>query len=257
MKKSSAFIGFLVVVIMVFYFIKSWMIAPDQQVSKNLKFSGNITHAKRFDALQNRAESHKPLGFDPASRDSMEKYWEDRFDTNVTLVTNIFKSGTNGTRVQIVARRKNKHWGTEDWEIYSKIKFQNDSENDPGQSQILDILSEYPPARDSSRLFTGAYAVRFVLWTIHNDAGKSISAEIELEEKMKSPWIVDVSDLEQRKMLTQMETEMYQEQSLHRWQEINKEKEELWGRLKELYGDFPKDLFQRLMAVEYREVFWP
>jgi len=50
---------------------------------------------------------------------------------------------------------------------------------------------------------------------------------------------------------------MYQEQCLHRWQEINKEKEELWVRLKELYGDFPKDLFQRLMAVEYREVFWP
>lgn len=257
MKKGSASIGFLVVAIMVLYFIKPWMIVPDQQLSKISELSGYITHAKGFDALENRAESHKPFGFDPTSRGSLEKYWEDRFDTNVTLVTNIFKSGTNGTRMQIVSRRKNRHWGTDDWEIYSKIKFQNDCENDPGQSQIIEILSEYTPARDSSRLFTGAYAVRFVLWTIHNDAGKSISAEIELEEKMKSPWIVDVSDLEQRKMLAQMETEMYQEQSLHRWQEINKEKEELWGRLKELYGDFPKDLFQRLMAVEYREVFWP
>lgn len=257
MKKILAVISFFVIVIMVLYFIKPRMNVPDQQLSEISKDSGYITQAKRFDALQNRAEPHKTLGFDPTSRDSLDKYWEDRFDANVTLVTNIFKSGTNSTRVQITSRRKNRHWGTDGWELYSKIKFQNDRENDPSQSQILDILSEYPAARDSSRLFTGAYAVRFVLWTIHNDAGKSISAEIELEEKMKSPWIVDVSDLEQRKMLIQMEAEMYQEQSLRRWQEINKEKEELWGRLKELYGDFPKDLFQRLMAVEYREVFWP
>jgi len=257
MKKTSAVIGFFVIVIMVLHFTKPRMIVLDQQVSEVLKDSGYITQVKRFDALQNRAEPHKSLGFDPTSRDSLDKYWEDRFDTNVTLVTNIFKSGTNSTRVQITSSRKNRHWGTDGWELYSKIKFQNDRENDPSQSQILDILSEYPAARDSSRLFTGAYAVRFVLWTIHNDAGKSISAEIELEEKMKSPWIVDVSDLEQRKMLIQMETEMYQEQSLRRWQEINKAKEELWARLKELYGDFPKDLFQRLMAVEYREVFWP
>ena len=257
MRKTSAFIGFCVVVITVLYSVKPRRIVPDQQVSKISKDSGYTTQAKRFDALQNRAEPHKPLGFDPTSSDSLDKYWEDRFDTNVTLVTNIFKSGTNNTRVQITSRRKNRHWGTDDWELYSKIKFQNDCENDPNQSQILNILSEYPAARDSSRLFTGAYAVRFVLWTIHNDAGKSISAEIELEEKMKSSWIVDVSDLEQRKILIQMETEMYQEQSLRRWQEINKEKEELWARLKELYGGFPKDLFQRLMAVEYREVFWP
>jgi hypothetical protein len=257
MRRTSAFIGFLVVVIMFFYFKKPRRIVPDQQVSEVSRNSGYITHGKRFDALQNRGEPRKTLGFDPTSRDSLDKYWEDRFDTNVTLVTNIFKSGTNSTRVQITSRRKNRHWGTDGWELYSKIKFQNDCENDQSQSQILDILSEYSAARDSSRLFTGAYAVRFVLWTIHNDAGKSISAEIELEEKMRSPWIVDVSDLEQRNMLIQMETEMYQEQSLRRWQEINKEKEELWGRLKELYGDFPKDLFQRLMAVEYREVFWP
>ena len=257
MRKTSAFIGFLVVVIAVFYSVKPRRIVPDQQVSEVSKDTGYITHAKKFYALQIWAEPHKPLGFDPTSRDSLDKYWEDRFDTNVTLVTNIFKSGTNNTRVQITSRRKNRHWGTDDWELYSKIKIQNDCENDPSQSQILNILSEYPAARDSSRLFTGAYAVRFVLWTIHNDAGKSISAEIELEEKMKSSWIVDVSDLEQRKILIQMEIEMYQEQNLGRWQEINKEKKELWVRLKELYGDFPKDLFQRLMAVEYREVFWP
>jgi hypothetical protein len=257
MKKISAVIGFFVIVIMAFYFIKPRMIVPDQQVSEMSIDRGYITHAKKFDALQSRTGTHKPLGFDPQSSDSMDKYWDDRYVTNVTTVTNIVKSGTNSTRVQITSVRKNKHFGTDDWELFSKIQFQNNCALEPGQSQILDILREHPPARDSSRLFTGAYAVRFVLWTIHNDAGKSISAEIELEEKMRSPWIVDVSDLEQRKMLIQMETEMYQEQSLRRWQEINKEKEELWGRLKELYGDFPKDLFQRLMAVEYREVFWP
>lgn len=257
MKTVSAALCFFVIVITVLYFKKPRMIVPDQPGSEMSKDSGYITHAGKFDALQNRKEPHKLLGFDPKSMDSLHKYWEDRLDANEMLVTNIVKSGTNKTMVQITSRRKNRHWGTDDWELYSKIKFQNDCENDPNQSQILDILSEYPAARDSSRLFTGAYAVRFVLWTIHNDAGKSISAEIELEEKMKSPWIVDVSDLEQRKMLVQMETEMYQEQSLRRWQEINKAKEELWARLKELYGDFPKDLFQRLMAVEYREVFWP
>ena len=257
MKKIFAAIGFFIIVLMVSDYIKPRMIVPDQQVSEISKDSDYITHPKKFDALQNRKELHKPLGFDPKSSASMDKYWNDRFDTNVTLVTNIFKSGTNGTRVQITSRSKNKYFGTDDWELFSKIQFQNDCELDPGQSQILDILSEYPAARDSSRLFTGAYAVGFVLWTIHNYAGKSISAEIELEENMKSPWIVDVSDLEQRKMLIQMETEMYQEQSLRRWQEINKAKEELWARLKELNGDFPKDLFQRLVVVEYREVFWP
>ena len=257
MRKTSAFIGFLVVVITVHYSVKPRRIVPDQQVSKISKDSGYTTQAKRFDALQNRAEPHKPLGFDPTSRDSLDKYWEDRFDTNVTLITNIFKSGTNNTRVQIASRRKNRHWGTDDWELYSKIRFQIDCENDPGKSQILKILSEYPMARNSSRLFTGAYAVTFTLWTIHNDAGTSISDEIKFEEKMKSPWIVDVSDLEERKELIKMENEMYQEQNLLGWQRINRIKEECWVRLKELYGDFPKDLFQRLMAVEYREVFWP
>jgi hypothetical protein len=257
MRKTSAFIGFLVVVIMFFYFKKPRRIVPDQQVSEVSKDTGYITHAKKFYALQNGAEPHKPLGFDPTSRDSLDKYWEDRFDTNVTLVTNIFKSGTNSTRVQIASRLKNRHWGTDDWELYSKIRFQIDCENDPGKSQILNILSEYPMARNSSRLFTGAYAVTFTLWTIHNDAGTSVSDEIKFEEKMKSPWIVDVSDLEERKELIKMENEMYQEQSLLGWQRINRIKEECWVRLKELYGDFPKDLFQRLMAVEYREVFWP
>jgi hypothetical protein len=257
MKTVSAALCFFVIVITVLYFKKPRMIVPDQPGSEMSKDSGYITHAGKFDALQNRKEPHKPLGFDPKSMDSLHKYWEDRLDANEMLVTNIVKSGTNKTMVQITSRRKNRHWGTDDWELYSKIKFQNDCENDPNQSQILDILSEYPAARDSSRLFTGAYAVGFVLWTIHNNAGKSIRAEIELEANMKSSWIVDVSDLEQRKMLVQMETEMYQEQSLRRWQDINKAKEELWARLKELYGDFPKDLFQRLMAVEYREVFWP
>lgn len=242
---------------MVYYFTKPQRIVPDQQVSEVSRNSGYITHGKRFDALQNRGEPRKTLGFDPTSRDSLDKYWEDRFDTNVTLVTNIFKSGTNSTRVQIASRRKNKHWGTDDWELYSKIRFQIDCENDPGKSQILNILSEYPMARNSSRLFTGAYAVTFTLWSIHNDAGTSISDEIKFEEKMKSPWIVDVSDLEERKELIKMENDMYQEQSLLGWQRINRIKEECWVRLKELYGDFPKDLFQRLMAVEYREVFWP
>ena len=47
------------------------MIVPDQQVFEISKDSGYITQAKRFDALQNRKEPHKPLEFDPTSRDSL------------------------------------------------------------------------------------------------------------------------------------------------------------------------------------------
>ena len=254
MRKTSAFIGFCVVVITVLYSVKPRRIVPDQQVSKISKDSGYTTQAKRFDALQNRAEPHKPLGFDPTSRDSLDKYWEDRFDTNVTLVTNIFKSGANNTRVQITSRRKNRHWGTDDWELYSKIKFQNDCENDPNQSQILNILSEYPAARDSSRLFTGAYGVRFLLYNIRNDIQKSIRDEIRFEDRMKNSGI-GVSDLDEGKAFIRWNNERYQEKCLRCWQGINEDKEEYWAVLKELYGDFPKDLFQRLMAVEYQGVF--
>ena len=146
MKKISAVIGFFVIVIMVFYFIKTRMVVPEQQVSEMSKDSGDITDAKKFDALQRRTETHKPFGFDPQSSDSMDKYWNDRYETNVTTVTNIVKSGTNSTRVQITSVRKNKHFGTDDWELFSKIQFQNDCALEPGQSQILDILREYPPA---------------------------------------------------------------------------------------------------------------
>jgi len=174
---------------------------------------------------------------------------------NVTVVTNIFKSGTNGTRVQITSVRKNKHFGTDDWELFSKIQFQNDCELDPGQSQILDILSEYPAARDSSRLFTGAYGVRFLLYNIRNDIQKSIRDEIRFEDRMKNSGI-GVSDLDENKRaLIRWNNERHQEKCLRCWQGINEDKEEYWAVLKELYGDFPKDLFQRLMAVEYQGVF--
>jgi hypothetical protein len=254
MNRISAAIGFFVISIMVFYVIKPRIIVPDQQVSEMSKDSNYITYAKKFDALQNRAEAHKPLGFDPTSSASMDKYWTDRFDTNVTLVTNIFKSGTNNTRVQITSRNKNKHFGTDDWELFSKIHFQNDCELDPGQSQILDILREYPAARDSPRLFTGAYGVRFLLYSIRNDVVKSIRDEIKLEDKMKSSGI-GVSDLDEGKAFIRWNNERYQEKCLRCWQGINEDKEEYWAVLRELYGDFPKDLFQRLMAVEYQGVF--
>ena len=255
MKKTSAVIGFFVIIILVFYFIKPRMIVPDQQVSEISKDSGYITHAKKFDALQNRTEPHKPLGFDPKSSASMDKYYNDRFETNVTVVTNIVKSGTNNTGVQITSVRKNKHFGTDDWELFSKIHFQNDCELDPGQSQILDILTEYPAARDSSRLFTGAYGATFLLYNIRNDIQKSIRDEIRFEDRMKNSGI-GVSDLDENKRaLIRWNNERHQEKCLRCWQGINEDKEEYWAVLKELYGDFPKDLFQRLMAVEYQGVF--
>ena len=252
MRKISAFIGFLVVGIMVYYFTKPQRIVPDQQVSEVSRNSGYITHGKRFDALQNRGEPRKTLGFDPTSRDSLDKYWEDRFDTNVTLVTNIFKSGTNSTRVQIASRLKNRHWGTDDWELYSKIRFQMDCENDPGKSQILEILSEYPAARDSSRLFTGAYGVKFLLYNICNEVNRSIDAEIRFESRVKTR-LNNVNDFTETRI--QRDYERHQEQCLRFWRIINEDKEQCWAVLKELYGDFPKDLFQRLMAVEYQQTF--
>ena len=255
MKKISAAIGFFVIVIMVYYYIKLPMIVPDQQVSEISKDSDYITHAKKFDALQNRNEPHKPLGFDPKSSASMDKYWNDRFDTNVTLVTNIFKSGTNGTRVQITSLSKNKHFGTDDWELFSKIHFQNDCELDPGQSQILDILTEYPAARDSSRLFTGAYGATFLLYNIRNEVRKLIEDEIRVENRIKTR-LNGVNDLDENiRARIRRDNERHQEQCLRCWQGINEDKEEYWAVLKELYGDFPKDLFQRLMAVEYQGVF--
>jgi hypothetical protein len=255
MKKISAAIGFFVIVIMVYYYIKLPMIVPDQQVSEISKDSDYITHAKKFDALQNRNEPHKPLGFDPKSSASMDKYWNDRFDTNVTLVTNIFKSGTNGTRAQITSRSKNKQFGTDDWELFSKIHFQNDCELDPGQSQILDILTEYPAARDSSRLFTGAYGATFLLYNIRNEVRKLIEDEIRVENRIKTR-LNGVNDLDENiRARIRRDNERHQEQCLRCWQGINEDKEEYWAVLKELYGDFPKDLFQRLMAVEYQGVF--
>jgi hypothetical protein len=243
MKKISAVIGFFVIVIMAFYFIKPRMIVPDQQVSEMSIDRGYITHAKKFDALQSRTGTHKPLGFDPQSSDSMDKYWNDRYETNVTTVTNIVKTGTNSTRVQITSVRKNKHFGTDDWELFSKIQFQNDCALEPGQSQILDILREYPPARDSSRLFTGAYAAKFVLYNICNEVNRSIDAEIRFESRVKTR-LNKVNDFTETRI--QRDYERHQEQCLRSWQSINEDKEQYWAVLKELYGDFPKDLFQRI-----------
>ena len=255
MKKISAVIGFFVIVIMVFYFIKPRIIVPEQRVSEMSKDSGYITHAKKFDALQSRTEPHKPLGFDPKSSASMDKYYDDRLETNVTVVTNIVKSGTNNTRVQITSVRKNKHFGTDDWELFSKIHFQNDCELDPGQSQILDILSEYPAAGDSSRLFTGAYGATFLLYNIRNEVRKLIEDEIKDENRIKTR-LNGVNDLDENiRARILRDNERYQEQCLRCWQRINEDKEQYWAVLRELYGDFPKDLFQRLMAVEYQGVF--
>lgn len=252
MKKIAAIIGFILIIITVFYFIKPRVILPDQQVSKMSIDSGYITHVKKFDALQSGTETYKPLGFDPQSSDSMDKYWNDRYETNVTTVTNIIKSGANSTRVEITSVRKNKHFGTDDWELFSKIQFQNDCALEPGQSQILDILREYPPARDSSRLFTGAYGVKFLLYNICNEVNRSIDAEIRFESRVKTR-LNNVNDFTETRI--QRDYERHQEQCLRFWRIINEDKEQCWAVLKELYGDFPKDLFQRLMAVEYQQTF--
>ncbi|MCX6871097.1 MAG: hypothetical protein NTY84_10835 [Verrucomicrobia bacterium] len=74
------------------------------------------------------------------------------------------------------------------------------------------------------------------------------------KNRMKSSGI-GVSDLDDRKAFIRWNNERYQEKCLRCWQGINEDKEEYWAVLKELYGDFPKDLFQRLMAVEYQGVF--
>ena len=252
MKRKFAVIGVFAIVILLFYFIKSRMTRSNQQLSENPEHSGYISHVDRNHALQSNLKPHKPVGFDPQSSDSMDKYWNDRFETNVTLVTNVFKSGTNSTRVSITAVRKNKHFGTDDWELFSKIQFQNDCALDPGQGQILDILREYPPARDSSRLFTGAYGVKFLLYNICNEVGQSINAEIRFENRVKTR-LNEANDFTSARI--ERDHERHQEQCLRSWQSINEDKEKYWAVSKELYGDFPKDLFQRLMAVEYQQTF--
>ena len=252
MNKKYTVIGFFMIVILLFCFKRLQVMRSNQQISENSNESGYITHADNFNTLQKLPESQKPLGFDPQSSESMDQYWNDRFETNVTLVTNIVKTGTNGARVKITSIRRNKHFGTDDWELFSKIQFQNDCALDPGQSQILDILKEYPPARDSSRLFTGAYGVKFLLYNICNEVDQSINAEIRFESRVKTR-LNEVNDFTSARI--QRDHERHQEQCLRIWQSINEDKEQYWAVLKELYGDFPKDLFQRLMAVQYQQTF--
>jgi hypothetical protein len=251
-NKKHAVIGFSVIVVLLFFFKKPQVMRTNRPISENSNESSYITHAGKPNALQKLPKSQKPLGFDPQSSDSMDKYWDDRYETNVTTVTNIVKSGTNSTRVQITSVRKNKHFGTDDWELFSKIKFQNDCALEPDQIQILDILREYPPARDSSRLFTGAYGVKFLLYNIRNEVNRSINAEIRLENRVETR-LDEVNAFTEARI--QRDYERHQEECLRSWQSINAEKEQYWAALKALYGDFPKDLFQRLMAVEYQQIF--
>ncbi len=252
MKKRFSAIGIFTILVLLFYFIKPQVERSNQQISENPVDSGYFSRVDRNHALQSHSKPHKPVGFDPQSSESMDKYWNDRYETNVTTVTNIVKSGANSTRVQITSVRKNRHFGTDDWEFFSKIQFQNDCALEPGQSQILDILREYPPARDSSRLFTGAYGVKFLLYNIRNEVDRSIDAEIRFESRVKTR-LDKVNDLTETRI--QRDHERHQEQCLRSWQSINEDKEKYWAVLKELYGDFPKDLFQRLMAVEYQQIF--
>jgi hemerythrin superfamily protein len=81
---------------------------------------------------------------------------------------------------------------------------------------------------------------------------RSIDAEIRFESRVKTR-LNNVNDFTETRI--QRDYERHQEQCLRYWQSINEDKEQYWGVLKELYGDFPKDLFQRLMAVEYQQTF--
>jgi hypothetical protein len=197
----------------------------------------------------------KDLGFDPTSQASMSKYWNERLETNETHVTNTHILSTNGTVVRVTSWQRNKHWGTDGWEVYSKIMYQEGCEMDLGQSQIIDLLNKYPGARDSTRLFTGAYATTFILKLIQEHIQLSNSAEINFDEKMKSSWIVDEKDPAMRETLVQLEMEMRQESIANQRDAINDLKARHWNCLKELYGDFPKDLFQQMMALEYKFMF--
>ena len=96
------------------------------------------------------------------------------------------------------------------------------------------------------------YVAKFVLYNICNEVNRSIDAEIRFESRVKTR-LNNVNDFTETRI--QRDYERHQEQCLRYWESINEDKEQYWGVLKELYGDFPKDLFQRLMAVEYQQTF--
>lgn len=195
------------------------------------------------------------LGFDPTSQESMSKYWDERLEANETHVTNTYILGTNSTTVRVTSWRRNKHWGTDGWEVYSKIMFQEGCEMDTGQSQVIDVIMQYPGARDSDRLFTGAYASTFVLKLIQEHVRLANDADIRFEEAMKSSWIIDEKEPATREVLIQLEMEMHRESVAKHRDAINDLKARHLNAMKELYGGFPKDIFQQLMALEYKLMF--
>lgn len=138
--------------------------------------------------------------------------------------------------------------GTRKFETLAKNQFDKLIDVDPNLADIKEILEDFPASNDSSLIFSGIYLVHTLKAEIsdqyYNEFQNRLSLEKDLQEAAE---IEDIDEKEKRIELIKNSREV--ELFIIREKVKNRTaltKDLLIG----LYGEMPKDVFQRLLSIE-------
>jgi hypothetical protein len=167
----------------------------------------------------------------PEEWDSMEFFYNQRLDTNVVRVTNVYAINDSLIVTNVQEYRTNKYWNTQAWEDFSRAKVDQQIKYlYPELAQVIDILGDFPAVRRSNRLFTGVYSITFTMDNIRNRIESYLTHEEWNQDLNNDDWLQN-QRFEIQKDIHEM---------------LEAQRQALIG----LYGEMPLPIFQRIMAVE-------
>lgn len=184
----------------------------------------------------------------PKEWDSMEFFYNQRLDTNVVRVTNVYAINDNLIVTNVQEYRTNKFWNTQAWEDFSRDKVDQQIKHlYPELAQVVEILMEVPAVRRSNRLYSGVYSITFTMDNIRGEIESYLDreeTELEVERRYRLQGIEMPSEVAESSRDWLQSQRMDMQRGIHEMMET--QRQALIG----LYGEMPLPIFQRIMAVE-------
>jgi|GEM_PF-4546327 len=191
---------------------------------------------------------HKLANGFPEEWDSMEFFFNQRLDTNVVRVTNVYSINDNLMVTNVQEYRTNKYWNTQAWEDFSRAKVDQQIKYlYPELAQVVEILMELPAVRRSNRLYSGVYSITFTMDNIRRRIESYLDTEeneLEVERRFR------LQGIEMPSEVAEYHRDWLQSQRMDIQREIHEMMETQRQALIGLYGEMPLPIFQRIMAVE-------
>lgn len=170
-------------------------------------------------------------------------------ESKLGVISNVyhFPSGKLVTEV-ILPNPKTPLLGSADYEMLAEQDYAKSAVVDTNLVEIKEIFEDFSLAKGSKYFYSGireAYVLRSKLYRLQ-DAELLISAQQDVHERE----IWSVSDPVERESKSKEVYQRVHEEKLKIWLEMADTPNRFKQRMERLYGEFPKQIFQRLMSVE-------